>query len=86
MSNNPGYHLADIPRGELGELSKVHEELLEALDAEAQGASVMVLVELSDLMGAVRAYLGKHHPSVTLGDLVKFSAITQRAFENGHRT
>ena len=56
----PGYHLAPIPRGELGELSKVIEEALEALDAQNQGARLMVLVELSDLVGAMRALCQRH--------------------------
>lgn len=83
---NPGYHLKEIPRGQIGELSKVYEEILEALDAEAQGSSVMTLVELADLIGAVKAYLAKHHPSVTLEDLEKFGAITARAFTSGRRS
>ena len=81
----PGYHLARIEKGELGELSKIREELEEALDADVQDASVMVLVELSDMMGAVQAYLEKHHPSISVDDLVKFSRITKRAFVNGRR-
>lgn len=83
---NPGYHLREIPRGELGELSKVYEEVLEALDAEAQGSSIMALVELSDLLGAVRAYLAKHHPSIGLEDLEAFASITARAFTSGRRS
>lgn len=83
---NPGYHLKVIPKGEVGELSKIHEEILEALDAEAQGASVMTLVELSDLIGAVKAYLAKHHPSLTLEDLETFASITSRAFTSGRRS
>lgn len=82
---NPGYHLAHIQKGELGELSKVREELDEAFDAQQQQASVMVLVELSDMLGAVQAYLEKHHPSITMDDLMRFSMITQRAFKNGRR-
>lgn len=82
---NPGYHLREIPRGELGELSKIYEEILEALDAEAQGASVMTLVELSDLVGALKAYLAKHHNSISLEDLEVFSSITARAFTSGRR-
>lgn len=84
--DNPGYHERAIPRGEVGELSKVLEEALEALEAESQNADVMVLVELSDLLGAVNAYLAKHHPSLTLEDLLTFSAITKRAFESGRRS
>ncbi len=82
----PGYHLADIPRGELGEVSKIKEELAELDDALAQDCKVMALVELSDLIGAIEHYLVKHHPGVTLADLQRFSAITRRAFENGRRT
>ena len=81
----PGYHLRPIPKGSLGELSKVQEELNEALDAEEQNSSIMVLVELSDMVGAVEAYLAKHHPSMTLDDLVVMSKITQRAFASGRR-
>lgn len=83
---NPGYHLKAIPRGELGELSKIYEEILEALDAEAQNASIMTLVELSDLVGALKAYLAKHHSSMTLDDLENFSSITSRAFTSGRRS
>lgn len=85
MTDAPGYHLASIEKGKIGELSKIVEELQEALDAESQGSKVMVLVELSDLVGAVRLYLEKHHPSIGLEDLVKMSDITRRAFESGHR-
>jgi len=82
---NPGYHLVAIDKGQLGELSKIQEELHEAVDAEAQGVKLMVLVELSDLVGAVEAYLAKHHPSTTLDDLKKMSAVTHRAFQSGRR-
>ncbi len=82
---NPGYHLREIPKGTLGELSKVQEEVLEALDAESQNSSIMALVELSDAVGAIKAYLAKHHPSVTLSDLETFAAITRRAFGSGRR-
>lgn len=81
----PGYHLARIEKGDLGELSKIKEELEEAIDAEGQNSSVMVLVELADMVGAIEAYLAKHHPGTTLDDLVIFSNITKRAFQNGRR-
>lgn len=83
---NPGYHQVAIPRGEVGELSKVLEEALEALDAEAQGADIMVLVELADLVGAIKAYLARHHATLTLDDLDAFARITARAFESGRRS
>ncbi len=81
----PGYHLSDIPKGEIGELSKIREELAEAQDAEDQGVSLMTLLELSDLIGAVEAYLETHHPWFTLDDLRRMSDVTRRAFRSGRR-
>ena len=80
-----GYHLRDIEKGVVGELSKIYEEVEEIKDAAEQGVEVMVLVELSDLLGAVSLYLEKHHPSVKLEDLIKMSNVTQRAFISGGR-
>lgn len=81
----PGYHLREIPRGTIGESSKILEEVLELQDAEAQEAKIMALVELSDLIGAIALYLEKHHPQTTIDDLIIMSRITRRAFENGRR-
>jgi hypothetical protein len=82
---NPGYHMVQIPKGELGEFSKIKEECLELEDALNQGSEVMALVELADLYGAIESYLEKHH-KLTVGDLKKFSDITKRAFKNGRRS
>jgi len=82
----PGYHLSFIPKGVVGESSKLLEEVLELQDAEAQNAGVMALVELSDLVGSIEHYLEHHHPSTTLEDLVTMAHITRRAFDNGRRT
>ncbi len=84
--DRPGYHLVSIPRGELGELSKIQEELDELKDAMAQGSRVMAAVELSDMLGAVQAFLDRHLPGTTMQDLLAFSSITQRAFINGRRS
>lgn len=81
----PGYHLSKIAKGEIGQISKIQEELFELEDAAKQGATVMELVELSDLYGAIEHYLEKHHPSTAMSDLEKMSNITRRAFENGRR-
>lgn len=83
--DKPGYHLVAISRGELGELSKIREELDELADAMAQGSRVMALVELSDMMGAVQAFMARHLPGTSMQDLLTFSEITKRAFENGRR-
>ena len=81
----PGYHLRHIPKGTLGELSKVREELEEALDAEEQGCRVMILIELSDLVGAIQEYLNVHAVGYSITDLVKMSELTKRAFKHGRR-
>lgn len=80
-----GYHLNEIPRGTNGELSKIQEELLEAVDAEQQNCKIMLLVELSDMVGAIKLYLEKHHPEVNLEDLEIMADITARAFRSGAR-
>lgn len=81
-----GYHLTEPTRGEFGELSKVLEEVEELMDADSQNAKLMVLQELSDMIGAIEGYLKKHHPSITLQDLIIMKDITARAFESGART
>lgn len=80
-----GLPLKEIEKGVLGEASKVREELEEFLDATEQDCSIMALLELSDLVGAIKAYLAKHHPSIGLLDLVQMSRITERAFKSGAR-
>lgn len=85
MSENTGYHIRNIKKGSIGEISKIQEELEELLDAKEQGSKIMELVELSDLIGAVELYLEKYHPDIDIQDLIKMSNITKRAFKNGHR-
>ncbi len=80
-----GYHLAKIARGEFGEVSKIFEEVDEFDDALQQGVTIMALVEASDLIGALRGWLAKHHPSITIQDLIVMSEVTQRVFESGYR-
>lgn len=79
----PGYHLTPIAKGVMGEPSKIIEEAAEFADAVDQGATIMALVELADLMGAAKAYLARHN--LTLADLETMSVITERAFANGRR-
>jgi hypothetical protein len=81
-----GYHLNDIPKGELGKSDKILEEVLELQDAEAQGVRVMALCELADLYGAIEHYLLSNFPDITMEDLRQMSAVTSRAFQSGRRT
>jgi hypothetical protein len=80
-----GYHKREIKKGIIGELSKIYEEVEEIKDAEEQGIDIMLLVELSDMIGATQLYLEKYHPSITIEDLIKMSEVTQRAFKSGGR-
>lgn len=80
-----GYHEMDIPPGQLGERSKVVEEITELLDAVTQDNPVMALVEMADIIGALELHLEKYHPSITLQDLITMKDRTRHAFESGAR-
>lgn len=80
------YHVAEIERGVYGEPSKIGEEYEEFLDAREQGVAIMELVELSDMLGAVKGYLAKYHKGTTLQDLIDMQVVTERAFATGHRS
>ena len=80
-----GYHIKDIQKREFGTVGKIVEESLELEDAFNQNCKVMMLVELSDLYGAINGFLHNHFPDMTMEDLAKMSDITKRAFENGFR-
>lgn len=80
-----GYHIAKITKGKFGDLSKLQEELDELKDCEVQDNKIMALVELSDLYGAIKGYLAKHIPSMTMEDLRIMSEATERAFKDGTR-
>lgn len=75
------WHVREIQKGQLGELSKVYEEYLEALDAQEQGQVLMLLFELSDIIGACGLVAAKH--GMGLDDLVKFSKLRSEVAKNG---
>lgn len=81
-----GYHLEKIEKRRYGSLGKIQEEVEELFDAHRQGSNVMVLIELSDLYGAIEGFLAENYPTMKMTDLKKFSEITKRAFESGERS
>ena len=83
-ANQSGYHLTEIPKGTLGDMSKIEEEFAEFKDAMSQDNRIMALQELSDLIGAIEAFTVNKH-NVTLSDLIQMKNATKRAFESGHR-
>lgn len=78
-----GYHLIKIPKGELGEFTKIKEEFEELKDAVCQDDPVLIINELSDLIGAIEAYADKWNLSIS--DLKSFSDKTKSAFIDGTR-
>jgi phosphoribosyl-ATP pyrophosphohydrolase len=78
-----GYHKNKIEKGTLGEFSKIKEEFLEAEDAYEQGNNIMLLLELSDMLGAIEDFLKKYN--MNLDDLTKMKNATQSAFNDGSR-
>lgn len=67
------YHLAKIPKGVLGQISKVEEEYQEFLDAKAQNCKIMMGLELSDMFGAALRYMCRY--GVASPDLQKYLEI-----------
>lgn len=65
------WHEAEIEKGVLGQLTKVREELDEAFDAEEQGQVLMLMFELSDIIGACGLVAERY--GLNLDDLVMFS-------------
>lgn len=78
-----GYHTRSIKKGQLGESSKIREELEELEDAEAQGNKILALCELADLLGAVKLYAEQR--GLTLQDVTAMTEATERAFKTGER-
>lgn len=80
-----GYHLSPIPKGTYGNLDKIYEEIDELKDAEKQDNCLMVLMELSDVIGAIRGFLEQNYPQISLTDLIVMADATRRAFLTGTR-
>lgn len=78
-----GYHKRQIPKGEVGEFSKIEEEYWELKDAVEQENKVLQICELTDLIGAIEEYADRHN--FTLQDLKDFSDLTKQAFKEGIR-
>lgn len=72
-----GYHMTSIPKGVLGQASKIEEEMLEYLDACEQGCVLMALNELADLLGAMRAYSQRFNGMFIFDDLLKHSMVLE---------
>lgn len=79
-----GYHKTEIQKGELGEFSKIREEIQELMDARLQEAKVLEICELCDLLGAIESYVVKQY-NLKLSDLQTMMEMTKDAFQEGKR-
>lgn len=79
-----GYHKVEIPKGILGEHSKINEEIAELTDAIQQDCKVLIICELCDLIGAIEAY-SEQKFNLTLNDLIKMKDLTKSSFIEGKR-
>lgn len=77
------YHKNPIEKGVLGEFSKIREEFQELQDAAEQKSKVLVICELTDLIGAIEEYAKQFN--LSLEDLKQFSDMTKSAFLEGKR-
>ena len=78
-----GYHKSIIPEGKFGQFSKIKEEFLEAEDAFENDNPVMLLQELSDLIGAIEGFAKKYN--ISLANLITMKNTTERVFLDGTR-
>ena len=78
-----GYHVRQITKGKLGEVSKIREELNELEDAMNQNNRILALCELADLYGAIKAF------AYTIGsnmeEIKTMADATESAFKDGTR-
>jgi len=70
------FHTKEIQKGIYGELSKIKEELEEAYDAESQNQDLMLLIELSDIIGAVEGVSKRY--GFTLEQLIAFARLRSK--------
>lgn len=78
-----GYHKNVIPKGKLGEFSKIEEEFLELKDAFQQNHKILQICELADIIGAIEEYGKKFN--LTLEDIIQMKDSTKESFEEGKR-
>lgn len=78
------YHKAYIEKGDVGEFSKILEEFNELKDAFNQNDKVLMICELTDLIGAIQLFAEQKF-NLSIEDLIKFSDKTIEAFKEGKR-
>lgn len=81
-----GYHIAKITKAPYGTIEKIFEECEELADANNQDKTILILCELSDIIGAIEGYLEKQFENhIILDDLIEMAHLTKSAFQDGTR-
>jgi arginyl-tRNA synthetase len=80
-TDNPGYHVNVIDKGVYGQFSKVAEEFQEVQDAWEQDCSIMALVELSDMLGAMETFYPDFHRHAAQAE----EQLRHRMVQNKHQ-
>ncbi|ALN97691.1 hypothetical protein Bp8pS_012 [Bacillus phage vB_BpuM-BpSp] len=75
-NKNKGYHKRAIEKGKYGEFSKIEEEVLEAKDALEQEQYLMLAIELSDIIGAVKGFAENNN--MDFNELLKFAELNSK--------
>lgn len=78
-----GYHTKPIEKGIIGHFSKIKEEFQEAEDAFDQNDEILIICELSDMVGAIEEYIKRWNLDLT--SLKNFSDKTKSAFKKNKR-
>ena len=78
-----GYHTKEIEKGKIGQFSKIKEEFEELEDAFNQNDTILMLVEMTDLYGAMEEYIKRWN--LDMSQLKEFSDKTKSAFRDGTR-
>jgi hypothetical protein len=80
-NEKPGYHVNVIDKGVYGQFSKVAEEFQEVQDAWEQECTIMALVELSDMLGAMEAVYPDFHRHAAQAE----EQLRHRMVQNKHQ-
>lgn len=70
------FHEKPVTRGVYGEFSKIQEELEEAIDAAERGQTLLLRIELANLIGAVKGVADKY--GFNFYELAQFSELVSR--------
>lgn len=69
--------LSAIPHGVSGEVSMVVQRTREIEDSQQQKNPILLLNDMANLVGAVKAFLKAKHPTLSITDLEKMYEATQ---------